>query len=105
MSADPLFDDMHTELFAAFGRDGTVTRGGGMPVTVRVIVNEGVERIGEYGQSIGRVNTVDFRTDQYRPQQGDDLTLLDDAGAAVWTKSVASIDADDGYVTKAVMHG
>ncbi len=105
MSVDPMFADMHDELFAVFGADGTITRGGGMPTTVRVIVTPGVQRIGDYGQSIGQVTTADFLSRQWAPQQGDELTLLDDAGAVVWIKPVASLDADDGYVAKVVMHG
>lgn len=96
---------MHEELFDLFGQDGAIVRGAAAPVPVRVVVNEGVERVGEYGQSIGRVTVIDFLATQFRPKQHDVLTVLDAAGVPVWTKPVASIDADDGYVVKAVMHG
>lgn len=107
MSADILFESMHQDLFDTFGRDAIVAPvGGGVALPVRVVVNEGVERIGEYGQSIGRVTTVDFLARQYRPVQGDVLTLLDvTTGAEVWSKPVASTGADDGFVVKVVMHG
>lgn len=107
MSLDVAYQSMHEDLFDVFGRDATVAPvGGGVAVPVRVVVNEGIERVGEYGQSTGRVTVVDFMPNQYRPARGDVVTLLDETtGAALWTKPVTSIDADDGYVVKAVMHG
>ncbi len=104
MSAHADFDAMHVDLFDAFGHAGIVARGG--PVTpVIVIVDEGVEQVGEYGRTIGRVTVVSFQTAQWRPLRGDMLTVSDDLGVVMWTKQVESIDADDGFVVKAVMNG
>lgn len=107
MTADLAFMDMHTSLFAEFGRPAVVVPAGTTDVhQVVVIVNQGVERIGEYGQSIGAVTVVDFLAHEYRPRQHDTVTLLHPVtGEALWTRPVASIDADDGFVVKAVMHG
>lgn len=102
---DAMLADLHPELFDVFGSDGLIARGAAPAVPVRIVVDQGVERVGEYGQSTGRVQTVDFLAAQYRPRQGDVVTALDGLGAPLWTKPVASIDADDGYVIKAVMHG
>ena len=98
------FDAMHVDLFDAFGNDGVVTRAT-LDVPVRVIIDEGVARIGEYGQTVGRVVVVSFHTDQWRPQRGDSLTVVDEFATVLWTKQVESIDADDGYVVRAVMYG
>lgn len=107
MTADIVFQDMHLELFEAFGRDVLVVPAGTADaINARAIVNEGVERIGEYGQSIGRVTVLDFMALQYRPQPRDTVSLLDPiTGHVVWMRPVASIDADDGFVIKAVLHG
>jgi hypothetical protein len=103
MSAVPPFDSMHTEhcstLFDVFGRDGTIQRGNSAAVAVRVVVDVGVEQLGEYGQVVARVTTVSFLSAQFRPRQGDVLTLPE------WTKPVSSVETDDGFVVKAVMHG
>lgn len=99
------FAGMHEDLFDEYGQNGSIVRGANAPVPVRVIVNEGVERVGEYGQSIGHVMVVHFLVSEFRPQQRDVLTLLDTLGETVWTKPVASVDKGDGYVVQAVMHG
>lgn len=107
MNANAAFVDMHASLFDAFASPASVApKVGGAAVPTRMVVDEGVERIGEYGQSIGRVNTVDFLVAEYRPAPGDVVTLLDEvSGAPLWTKPVASIAGDDGFVAKAVLHG
>lgn len=102
---DAMLADLHPELLDVFGSDGLIVRGSDPAVPVRIVIDQGVERIGEYGQSIGRMQTASFLAVQYRPKQGDVLTLLDDLGDAQWSKPVASIDADDGYVVRAVLHG
>lgn len=97
--SDPLFDGMHEDLFDQFGQDGTIQRGAAAPVPVRVVVDEGVQRLGEYGQVVGRVTVVSFLVAQFRPRQADVVNV------AGWSKPVASIDADDGFVAKVVLHG
>lgn len=102
---DAMLADLHPELFDVFGSDGTIARGTAQAVPVRIVIDQGVDRIGEYGQSIGRVSTVSFLAVQYRPQRGDVVTALDAAGGTLWVKPIDTIDADDGYVVRAVMHG
>jgi hypothetical protein len=96
---DAAVADMDASLFEVMGDVATVQRGAGAPVTVRVVVTRGQARLGEYGQVVARVTTVLFRNSEWQPQQGDQLALADG------TRRVASIDADDGYVTTAVLHG
>jgi hypothetical protein len=106
---DAAVADIDASLFDMMGDDATVQRGAGAPVPVRVVVTRGVAKLGEYGQVVARVTTVLFHQSDltiggvtytgWQPQQGDQLTLTDG------TRKVASIDADDGYVTTAVLHG
>lgn len=86
-------------LFDAFGTDSTVQRGVADVVDVRVVITRGVQRYGEYGQVVGRVTTVDFRNAQWVPRPGDVLHLGEG------DRSVQSIEADDGQVTRVVLHG
>lgn len=90
---------MDTTLFDVFGEDATVQRGVAAAVPVRVVVERGVQKLGDYGQVIARVNTVTFNNAQWQPQQGD--VLVYSSG----TRKVESIDSDDGFVTVAVLNG
>lgn len=86
-------------LFEAFGIDATVSRGADPAVDVRVVVTRGVARFGDYGQVVGRVTTVDFRNAQWAPRAGDVLHLPEG------DRKVQGLDADDGQVARAVLHG
>lgn len=99
MSLDPRFAAMDDVLFDEFGVDGTVQRGAAAPVAVRLIIDEGVVRLGEYGQVIGQVTVASFKVPQWRPLPGDVVTV---DGLA---RKVDDLDSDDGYVAKAVLHG
>jgi hypothetical protein len=96
---DDAVADMDASLFEVMGDDATVQRGAGAPQPVRVVVTRGQAKLGDYGQVVARVTTALFRNSQWQPQHGDLLTLSDGA------RQVASIDADDGYVSTAVLHG
>jgi hypothetical protein len=96
---DAAVADMDLALFEVMGDDATVQRGAGMVTSVRVVVARNQAKLGEYGQVVARVTTAMFRNSEWQPQQGDVLTLSDGA------RKVAAIDADDGYVTTAVLHG
>lgn len=93
------FVDAHASLMDVLGTDATVQRGSDAAVPVRVVVHDGVARVGEYGQVVGRRTLVDFLRSQWTPQRGDVLTLdgLD--------RKVEAIDTDDGMVVTAVLHG
>lgn len=95
--------DMHAELFEAFGIDGTVARGTDPAVPVRVVIDRGVERIGEFGTVAGRVDVASFMVSQWEPQQGDLLTWTDRLGTHA--KRVEAPQDNDGFVSKAVLHG
>lgn len=103
--SDRVFDQMHEELFDTFAVDGRMARAGQADVPVRVVVDEGVERLGEYGQVIGVVTVVSFLSREFRPRQNDMLTVFDEAGAEQWSKRVQSVDADDRFIVKAVIRG
>jgi len=107
MTADLAFMDMHTTLFDEFARPVLLVRAGTTEVIeTRAVVNEGIERVGEYGQSVGAVTVLDFLATEHPARPRDSVTLLDPfTREPVWTRPVASIDADDGFVVKAVMHG
>lgn len=93
------FDSMHDELFSQFAESCNVQRGTDTPVTTRCIVDDGVARIGQYGNVIGRVSKVSFLRSEWQPQRGD-VVIID-----TLARKVESIDTDDGFVVEAVLHG
>ncbi|HIY72256.1 MAG TPA: hypothetical protein H9827_12415 [Candidatus Luteimonas excrementigallinarum] len=104
MSFDDLdLMDMHEDLFEEFGVDASVTRAPDSPATVRVVIDRGIERLGEFGQVIGRVDVASFLVSQWEPRQGDVLIWTDRLGTH--TKPVESLQENDGFVAKAVLHG
>lgn len=90
-------------MFASFGVDAQVTRGAAMPVPVRIVVVRNVARLGEYGQVVTRVDTVDMQLTQWQPQQGDVFAWTDQLGSH--SKALTAEIEDDGFVAKAVLHG
>ncbi|HEX7113201.1 MAG TPA: hypothetical protein VF216_12215 [Mizugakiibacter sp.] len=98
-TAAAVFADAHAALFAALGVDATVQRGAAAPAAVRVIVRDGVARIGEYGQVLGRARHVSFNRAQWQPARGDVVVIGGD------TRTVEAIESDDGYAVEAVLHG
>lgn len=104
MSFDDTFADaMLPQLFDTFGVDATVQRGAVAAVPVRIVVNRAQSRLGEYGQVVARVDTVDFMLSQWSPQQGDRVAWTDRLGAHA--KTLAADIEDDGFVATAVLHG
>lgn len=95
--------DMHADLFEEFGVDGTVKRGDADPVPVRLVIDRGVERIGEFGTVAGRVDTASFLVSEWEPAQGDVVAWTDRLGSH--SKRVESLLENDGFVAKAVLHG
>ncbi|MEN1942659.1 hypothetical protein WCE55_02205 [Luteimonas sp. MJ293] len=95
--------DMHEDLFEEFGVDAAVARTTAPPVAVRVVIDRGIERIGEFGQVIGRVDVASFMVAQWEPRQGDQLTWTDRLGSH--SKAIESLQENDGFVAKAVLHG
>lgn len=97
--AAAIFADAHADLFDALGVDAFVQRGADPALPVRVVVEDGVARVGEYGQVIGRNTMVNFLRVQWVPARGDLVTI--DGG----TRKVDAIDTDDGIVARVVLHG
>ena len=92
-------DDANVVLFDTFGEDATVQRGTDAPLPVRVFVERGVQKFGDYGPIGARVTTVTFIRLQYVPQVGDLLVYSNGS------RKVAAIDIDDGFVVTAVLNG
>jgi hypothetical protein len=93
------FVDAHASLMDALGTDATVQRGSDAAVPVRVVVRDGVSRLGQYGQVVGRNTVVSFLRSQWQPKREDVLTL---DGVA---RKVEAIDEDDGIAVTVVLHG
>ena len=93
------FAGMHADLMAEFGEPGFVTRGTAEPVPVTVIVDRGVAVTDGYGTVVRRVDIASFLVAEWQPQAGDRLAI------GGWTKAVHTLEDDDGFVAKAVMHG
>jgi hypothetical protein len=98
MGVNAQFASMHTALFNRLADPCTVTRGAAAPVDSRCIVEEGDERLGEYGQVIGRVRMVSFIKSEWDPARGDVVTI---DGTA---QTVEAIEEDDGLVVKVVLN-
>jgi hypothetical protein len=97
--ADPFAAMTDVLLASTLARDVIVVRGTAAPVTVRAVVEDGVEQIGDYGRVIGRATRISFAKHAWDPQRGDLVTI----GGTV--RAIESIDTDDGYVAQAVLHG
>lgn len=96
MSID--LDPVHLAQFEVFGIDATVKRDDDI-IRTRVIVRDGVAKIGEFGRVIGRSRQVCFLRDWFQPRRGDIVTI----GGR--TQPVEAIVADDGFVVEVVLHG
>lgn len=99
MSQEPIFDGLHEDLFDTFAQAATVVRGAYAPEAIEVVVDGGVAQYDDLGRVARLVTMVSFRTAQWQPLAGDEVTT------AEWTKTVDTIEQDDGFVCKAVMYG
>jgi len=93
------FGEAHADLFDALGVDAFVQRGTDAAVPVRVVVEDGVARVGEYGQVVGRNTCINFLRAQWLPVRGDLVTIDGNA------RKVDAMDIDDGIVVRVVLHG
>lgn len=100
---DDFAADALPALYAQFGTDATVSRGGAAPVAVRVIIDRGQESVGEHGRVYGVMDVAAFQCLQWTPEPGDVLTWSDRFGTH--TKTVESVPLDDGLEARAVLHG
>jgi hypothetical protein len=93
------FQDMHESLFDAFAEPATVQRGAEPAVPVDVVIDEGRQILGEFGQVVAQVRVASFRVAQFRPAANDVLTI------GVTSRAVERILSDDGFVAEAVLYG
>jgi hypothetical protein len=98
MTADA-FRAMDESIFEEFGEDGTVRRDFDDAQPVRVVIERNVAVLGEFGQLLGRVTKASFMRSQWQPREGDVLAL------STGPRKIQSIESDDGYVAKVVLHG
>jgi hypothetical protein len=96
---DPFATACDTIFAGDCARDATIQRGTDQPVALRVVVDDGVAKVGQYGQVIGRVSKVSFLRAEWPPARGDILTIDGQA------RKIEAIDSDDGYIVEAVLHG
>ena len=77
----------------------TLQRGVAAPVAVAVVLSEGVERIGDYGQVIGQRTHAAWMRAAFAPLAGDMLTVRG------ITRAVEAIVSDDGLVVEVALYG
>ncbi len=97
--AGTIISEACADVFDALGQDEFVQRGSDAAVPVRVILERGVKKYGEYGVVVAIVNVVAFLKSQWSPEVADVVTV-DSVG-----KGVAAIEEDNGVVVKVVLHG
>lgn len=68
------------------------------------MVDDGVAKVGQYGQVIGRVTKISFIKTEWDPVRGDVVTYPDRNGVLL-ARKIEAIDTDDGRVVEAVLHG
>ena len=100
---DDVFGPMHASLFETFGVDATVTRGVDAAAPVRIVVSRDQEVLGEHGQFMQRVTTVETLVEQWQPKNGDVFAWTDRLGNH--SRKVDRPLENDGFVAKAVLHG
>jgi hypothetical protein len=99
MNLWPAFVSASSELFAAMGEQGTVTRGAGGPVVVQLYVDDAVQDVGQYGRVVGSKRVVSALNTDWLLARGDIVTVRGR------TAKVDEILTDDGIVNTVVLHG
>ena len=93
------FETMDDVLFETLGVVARIERDGGHTVRSHIVVRDGVERLGEFQQIIGRARHVVARNREWLFRRGDEITL---DGR---TQFVEALVRDDGLINEAVLHG
>lgn len=96
MNAFAVADDV---IFEVLGVVAQVQRPPHPSVQIPLVVRDGVERLGEFQQVVGRARHVSARNRDWLFRRGDDVTL---DGR---TQAVEALVRDDGLVNEAVLHG
>ena len=86
-------------IFEVLGVVAQVQRLDSPPATATLVVRDGVERLGEFQQVVGRARHVVVRNRDWLFRRGDEVTL---DGR---TRAVEALVRDDGLVNEAVLHG
>jgi hypothetical protein len=93
------FSTADTVVFDVLGVVANVQRPPNPSAPVRLVVRDGVERLGEYQQVIGLVRHVHARNRDWIFRRGDIVTL---DGRS---QTVEAVVRNDGRVNEAVLHG
>ncbi|ALN93811.1 hypothetical protein [Lysobacter gummosus] len=96
MDAFSTADDL---IFSALGVVAQVRRVDLPPIRIILVVRDGVERLGEFQQVVGRARHVIARNREWLFRRGDEVTLPDR------TQTVETVVKDDGLINEAVLHG
>ena len=96
---NPAFVNASVRIIQRMGVDVSVQRGTDAPFTVRMLIEDGQNKVGQHGQIIGRLTTFNCLRADYLPVRGDLITVDG------LTRKVEAIDTDDGIVVQAVLHG
>ncbi|WP_223618998.1 hypothetical protein [Lysobacter sp. ESA13C] len=94
-----VFSTMDEVVFDTLGVVARIERDGGHTVRSHIVVRDGVERLGEFQQVIGRSRHVLARNREWVFRRGDVVALSDR------TQMVEALIEDDGLVNEAVLHG
>ena len=93
------FSTMDDVVFDTLGTVAQVQRPPNPSAPIRLIVRDGVERLGEFQQVVGRARHVVARNREWAFRRGD-AVLLEGR-----TQPVEALVGDDGLVNEAVLHG
>ncbi|MGO1069581.1 hypothetical protein [Lysobacter sp. CA199] len=93
------FQAMDDVIFDTLGVVALARRPNVSSVRIPLVVRDGVERLGEFQQVIGRARHVFARNREWVFRRGDEVTI----NARVQT--VESLITDDGLINEAVLHG
>ncbi|QQQ00975.1 hypothetical protein [Lysobacter enzymogenes] len=93
------FEAMDDVIFDTLGVIAQVQRRPNPSVLIPLVVRDGVERLGEFQQVIGRARHVVARNVEWVFRRGDEVTL------DCRTQAVEALVRDDGLVNEAVLYG
>ena len=93
------FSTSDSVVFDVLGVVAQVQRRSNPSVSIRLVVRDGVERVGEFQQVIGRARHVLARNTEWVFRRGDEVTV---DGR---TQAVEALVRDDGLVNEATLYG
>ena len=94
-----VFSTADAAVFDVLGVVAQVQRRPNSSVLTRVVVRDGVERLGEFQQVIGRARHVLARNADWVFRRGDEVTVHGR------TQAVEALVRDDGLVNEAALYG